>query len=38
MEKEAGCELWKRLKYKLIVNGIVLTKQDEATIDKFEQH
>ncbi|NCC55929.1 MAG: hypothetical protein EOM11_10730 [Erysipelotrichia bacterium] len=29
----------KRIKYKLIVNGIVLTKQDEATIDKLiEQH
>ena len=29
----------KRLKYKLIVNGIVLTKQDEATIDKvIEQY
>ena len=25
----------KRLKYKLIVNGIVPTKQDEATIDKL---
>ena len=25
----------KRLKYKLIVNGVVLTKQDEATIDKL---
>ena len=29
----------KRLKYKIIINGIVLTKQDEATIDKLiEQH
>ena len=29
----------KRLKYKLIVNGVVLTKQDEATIEKLiEQH
>ena len=25
----------KRIKYKLIVNGVVLTKQDEATIDKL---
>ena len=25
----------KRLKYKLIVNGLVPTKQDEATIDKL---
>ena len=29
----------KRIKYKLIVNGVVLTKQDEATIEKLiEQH
>lgn len=29
----------KRLKYKLIVNGLVPTKQDETTIDKLiEQH
>ena len=29
----------KRLKYKLIVNGLVPTKQDEATIDKLiKQH